>query len=88
MEDREQDNIADKIERIRTLNDTFRRTGQNGKIMMTQGISQMPLPKQAQLMSLIRQYDNFSTDNDPYGEHDMGSLKLHGNVPRQRSIDR
>ncbi len=78
MDNREQDNIADKIERIRTLNDVFRRTGQGGKIMITQGISQMPLPLQAQLMSLIRQYNEFSKDNDPYQEHDMGALKLHG----------
>jgi hypothetical protein len=78
MDNREQDNIADKIERTRTLNDVFRRTGQGGKIMITQGISQMALPLQAHLMGLIRQYDEFSSDNDQYGEHDFGALKLHG----------
>ena len=31
------------------------------------------------LLEAVRWYDDFTADNDPYGEHDFGSLVWHGN---------
>jgi len=53
---------------IARLNDTFRRTTPN--IFATPGIQAMPdVPS---LIDAVRQFDAFTPENDPYGEHDSG----------------
>lgn len=64
--------------RIRALNDAFRRTGQGGKLMVTPGIQNLGLISFATLCQLVARFDDFSEDNDPYAEHDFGSLKFQG----------
>jgi len=58
--------------RIRELNDAFRQSFQPDQVVLTSGVARLP-----NLMSLIRQvksYDTFRPEDDPYGEHDFGSL--------------
>lgn len=55
---------------IAKRNDVFRQSGFG--FMVTQGVRQ--LNDLHKLVELIRQYDAFTEDNDPYGEHDFGSL--------------
>lgn len=31
-----------------------------------------------ELLDLVRKFDNFTADNDPYGEHDFGSVRFDG----------
>ena len=64
--------------RIRALNDAFRRTGQGGRLYVTPGIQNLGLVPVATLFQLVARYDAFSEDNDPYAEHDFGSLKFQG----------
>lgn len=78
MESRERKTSTNKIERVRQLNDEFRRTGQNGQIFLTQGIYQLPVTHKIMLLDMIQHYDDFSPNNDPYGEHDFGSISLCG----------
>lgn len=59
-----------RAERIARDNDTFRRSGLG--IFMTQGALQ--LPDRDALLGAIRNYNEFEVDNDPWAEHDFGSL--------------
>jgi hypothetical protein len=66
----------EKTARIRALNDQFRRTFRGGRVMMTQGVAALPVPLQAELLSAIRAFDDFTADNDPWAEHDMASVTI------------
>src|SRR5262249_32214756 len=65
-----------KAERIRQLNDVFRRTFVGGAVIITPGIEQLALPLRAELLRLVREFDRFEPGNDPHGEHDFGSFEL------------
>ena len=66
----------ERAEKIAALNDKFRKVALVN-IFMTKGV-QETLPDLAGLMRAIREFDQFTEGNDPYGEHDFGSLKWHG----------
>ena len=63
---------------IKTLNDNLRQTLNGGKVMLTKGISFKPILEKAEIMEKVRQFDDFTEDNDPYGEHDFGSFDHNG----------
>ena len=64
-----------RTERIRQLNDAFRRSLSGGRVMMTQGIAALSNERIARLMQIIRTYDRFDHANDPHGEHDFGAFE-------------
>ena len=72
----EQDEDDEKA-RIRNLNDSFRVSGQGGRIVSTQGIQQLSPVDQAAVFQKIRFFSAFTQANDPHGEHDFGSI-AHG----------
>ena len=61
---------------IRDLNDVFRSTFIGGKVMMTEGVSNLAPEALAALMSDVRTFHAFTQDNDPQGEHDFGSIDI------------
>jgi Protein of unknown function (DUF3768) len=63
-----------KADRIRALNDAFRRTFVGGAVMITAGVEAMPLDQRRSLLQKVRSFDAFSQDNDPHQEHDFGSI--------------
>ena len=63
-----------KTDRIRELNDTFRRTFVGGAVMITAGVEAMPLEQRRSLLQKVRSFDAFSEDNDPHAEHDFGAV--------------
>jgi Protein of unknown function (DUF3768) len=69
---------SDKSIRIRELNDLLRRTLTGGKVVMTDGVAALPERDLAQLLAKVHSFDEFTSDNDPYGEHDFGSIELAG----------
>lgn len=69
---------APNTERIRTLNDLFRITFIGGKVMMTQGVAALPEPVKSQVLSAVREFRDFTEDNDPHGEHDFGAFEIEG----------
>jgi hypothetical protein len=64
-------------EKIRDLNDAFRRSFAAGNVYLTRGVAALPEPERAAIMGRVRAFDAFTADNDPYGEHDFGSFE-HG----------
>jgi hypothetical protein len=65
-------------DRIRELNDAFRRTFRGGKVMMTSGVDELPDCVKADALVQVAKFSEFTTDNDPHGEHDFGSFTLVG----------
>ncbi len=63
--------------KIRDLNDQFRKTGRGGRIIITQGIQALGQHVVMEIMGRVRAFDKFTKDNDPYGEHDFGTI-VHG----------
>jgi hypothetical protein len=61
--------------RIRALNDELRHNLPNAHAMLTAGIAALGPEAVARIVQTIAVYDDFCHANDPYGEHDFGSLK-------------
>ncbi len=70
-------NENDHANKIRNLNDQFRRTGRGGRIMLTQGIQALGQKAVAEIIAKVRAFDQFNEGNDPYLEHDFGKI-VHG----------
>ncbi len=62
------------ITKVAELNDEFRAKGQ---FVLTNGV--MNVSNVISLVKAVESYDKFDNDNDPYGEHDFGSLVWFGN---------
>lgn len=66
---------------IQSQNDRFRKGDASipGQIIMTSGLSAL-LQEQSRapldLIEMVRDYDDFSEDNDPHKEHDFGAFDL------------
>ena len=60
------------MNKIALLNDEFRTTFSGGKIMMTAGVNALPDMVKAAALQKVADFQEFSDDNDPYGEHDFG----------------
>lgn len=56
---------------IAVVNDRFRESGFG--ILLTQGVR--AIRNLEGLLGKVRMYNDFNEDNDPYGEHDFGSLR-------------
>lgn len=65
-------------ERVRELNDAFRNTLNDGHAMVTSGVLSLGSLAVSHILAAVRQFADFSADNDPYGEHDFGSLSYSG----------
>jgi Protein of unknown function (DUF3768) len=63
-----------KASEIAKRNDEFR-CSRNG-LMVTRGVQ--ALDDLQALLRAVRRFDTFTEDNDPYGEHDFGSLEWRG----------
>jgi hypothetical protein len=63
-------------ERIRELNDSFRRTFTGGVVVITQGVEALASEVKAEVLQRVRQFDRFDRENDPHGEHDFGNFEI------------
>jgi Protein of unknown function (DUF3768) len=73
-----QDQNTKKTATIRLLNDSFRSTFRNGKVMMTCGVDALAPQTKATVMLKVQTFSDFTDDNDPYSEHDFGSFEVNG----------
>lgn len=67
-----------KSQKIAQLNDQFRNNFAYflvfGQILTTASIAKLPMEEQMQIFKKVSNFNNFTEDNDPYGEHDFGSF--------------
>ena len=63
---------------IKTLNDHFRGSFSGGRVMLTCGINAKSQRELAEILNQVRCFNNFTTANDPYNEHDFGSFNYKG----------
>jgi hypothetical protein len=59
---------------ILLLNDRLRQTFTSGRVVVTAGVQALDDTLRAEVLGLVRAFDAFSPDNDPYGEHDFGRV--------------
>ena len=71
-------NIDTQTEAIRALNDSFRKSFQGGAVVLTAGIVALGAETQTRILAAVQNFDHFNDDNDPWGEHDFGSLEVDG----------
>ncbi len=65
-----------KTQRIRALNDSLRHTFTGGRLVMTASVQSIPPDTVALALTKMRAFNEFTPDNDPYGEHDFGSFEV------------
>ncbi|QDZ06392.1 DUF3768 domain-containing protein [Sphingomonas panacisoli] len=64
--------------RVAKLNDDFRQGRTRGRFFVTPGIIKLSKGAPDELLSLVRNYNTFTRDENPYGENDFGSLDWRG----------
>lgn len=67
---------TEKTERIRNLNDEFRKSGVGGVTTISRGVSILDGAIQKEIIVAVKSFNDFTPDNDPYGEHDFGSFEV------------
>jgi Protein of unknown function (DUF3768) len=76
-------NSEERSSRIAALNDEFRRhaglvlarpSSVPGLCVMTSGVAGLARETQAEIFERVRQFSDFRSGNDPYGEHDFGAV--------------
>ena len=70
------DSAVTRTDRVRELNDAFRKTLRGGKAMMTSGVDELPDCVKAEALVQVAHFADFTADNDPHDEHDFGSFEL------------
>ena len=66
-------------QKIAELNDLCRKAmGVSGRLVLTQGIFAMSEEDQSMIREKVETFDNFSEENDPYGERDFGAFNHKG----------
>ena len=62
------------IEKIRQLNDSFRKSFNGGRVIITRCVQSLTDNDRKELLKQVQEFDNFTEGNDPYGEHDFGAI--------------
>jgi hypothetical protein len=65
-------------QKIRELNDDFRRTLIGGRVVITSGVNDLDVAAKTRLLAEVRNFSRFDKNNDPLGEHDFGSIDHDG----------
>lgn len=64
--------------RIRALNDALRCRGRDGTLAVTDGVIALGSRALPAILIAVRQFDTFTDDNDPHGEHDFAAFEWNG----------
>ena len=65
---------------VRVLNDKLRRHHVGGTIVVTPGIRALGSKMLSDLVTAVSEFDAFTIENDPYEDHDFGSVSVNGHV--------
>lgn len=67
------------VDEIKKRNDAFRKSlirDSKHKVVLTESVHESP--NKDLIIEAIRNFDSFSGENDPHGEHDFGSVVVAG----------
>lgn len=64
--------MLEKIAKIRRLNDMCRRNLNRDMVLLTPWVQRQSPTDQRVIFQKVSEYSNFTPNNDPYHEHDMG----------------
>ena len=72
----------EQVSQVRALNDAFRTIawGDGGRTVLTQGIDAKGLVVTLKVLRAVRAFAAFNEDNDPFNEHDFGSVEVDGEI--------
>jgi len=70
--------MDERVARIRALNDELRTFGSGGRTVVTIGVQHLEKPTPAEVLRAVRDFDAFTPENDPHGEHDCATLAVGG----------
>ena len=71
----DQDN-AERLQKLARLNDDFRCTLLGRRMLMTAGVAALERRQRLRVMEVIENYSSFTVENDPNGEHDLGFFRI------------
>ena len=66
--------------KIAALNDHARQTFGECRVVITQGVAELGKDDVAYILDKVRKYKDFTPINDPYFEHDFGSIQFGENT--------
>ncbi|MEQ8964880.1 MAG: DUF3768 domain-containing protein [Azospirillaceae bacterium] len=74
---RRDEGIARQV--VRELNDSFRIHGEGpGSLLITAGLAAEGEAFVTEVIQAVRSFDEFTKENDPWGEHDFGAIEVQG----------
>jgi Protein of unknown function (DUF3768) len=66
--------------RIQMLNDRLRKTGDGGKVLLTDGVMALGPDFAKTAIDTVADFSLFTKDNDPWDEHDCGTVWVAGEI--------
>jgi len=66
--------------KIAALNDHARQTFRECRVVITQAVAQLVKDDVGRILDKVRKYNHFTPINDPFLEHDFGSIQLAENT--------
>lgn len=69
---------SDRQAQTRALNDRPRAVHRGGQMAATQGVCSLGIGVVTLILKAVSEFADFTPDNDPYGEHDFGTLWVEG----------
>jgi hypothetical protein len=63
---------------IAKLNNDFRKSFIGGEVLLSAGIAAMSSEDKANIISMVQNFNDFTEDNNVYGENDFGSFDYKG----------
>ncbi|ANU08695.1 DUF3768 domain-containing protein [Paraurantiacibacter namhicola] len=68
----------DRKLRIRELNDALRKGRGQGQLFVTPGVIDLANGALPDIVVMVSEFDEFTEENDPHGEHDFGAFTYRG----------
>jgi uncharacterized protein DUF3768 len=68
------DSAPETASQIAALNDLLRKGGFGGSVYVTQGVRARGEAFVSDVLRAVRDFSDFPPENDPYGEHDFGTV--------------
>jgi len=68
----------EKLALIVELNDLLRNRGEGGQVLLTHGVHSLDDELKRKVLHAVQTFNDFTKDNDPYGEHDFGMVEIEG----------